>query len=108
MTKKEIYILLRHEIREQLEEYEERIAALEKAVVPAVLESFDNEPEAPHAEEPASASFNSVLRKAPPWFIPRLRESGADNLKRLLSLREFLTAENVATLHGILKDEGYE
>jgi hypothetical protein len=108
MTKKEMFILLRHEIRGELDALEERIETLEGRAAAGDDTANPDEYEAPHAESPGTASFNSVLRKSPPWFIPRLRESGVDTLKRLLSLREFLTAENVATLHGILKDEGYE
>jgi len=107
MTKKEIYILLRHELRQALDAQDERLRALENDVRSALNAAPGQEQpqDTPHEREPDNATLAAMFRNSPDqkrWLIA----SGIDSFPRFMAFLSGL--ENIDAVRVVAKQEGYE
>ena len=109
MNKREIYILLRHELEQRLSNQDELIQKLDadvRAAISTATASPQAAPDAPHEAPPESNTLAAVFRNdanLKRWLLA----SGVDSFQRLQTLMQGLSPERVEELRAVMTREGY-
>jgi len=109
VTKKEIYILLRHELDQRLDAQDERLAKLEsdvRAALDTIPKQQEQAQDAPHESESENATLAGIFRQSPD-LKRLLLSSGIDSFPRLMTFLSDFTPERIEAIKAVAKQEGY-